>query len=144
MRLDYSPGYGKPKACSGVFCAPFRFASPADLEDPGQVVVVDASTLVSDGEPRPAIGSPPRADLDPPLCGGVADGVADESGEGTGELVTIALHGKAIGVVGDVQDEFYLLAPGMFASLTYDVVGQLDQAQWASGLCLRSRRGIEP
>jgi len=57
------------------------------------------------------------------MLAGVADGVADEVGQGPRKLVPIALHRKPIGLVGHVQDEVDMPTPGLLASLTHDVVG---------------------
>jgi len=144
MRLDNSAGNGKSKTCSGVSCAPFRLSSPADLEDPGQVVILDASAPVGDGEPGPAIGGAPGTDPDLPVLARVANGIADEIRQGAGEFVAIALHRKAIGVVGHIEDQVDMAPAGMLPSLTHDVVGQLDQAQRTASLCPTGRPSVEP
>ena len=144
MRLDHPTGNGQPKSGSGVGRAAFGLSSPTDLKDTCQVVVLDTSTLVGYGETRPAVRCPPRADQNLPVLLGVTHRVTNEIGQGPRKLLSIALHRKAIGVVGHIQDEVDIAPPGMLARLTHDVVGQFDQAQRAALLGWLSRSSIEP
>ena len=139
MRLNHATSYGEPKTCAGRFRTPLWFATPSDVEDPGEIVVLDASTPVGHIDACPAIWCPPRADQNLAVHVRMADRVAHEIRQSAGELVAIALHGKAIRIIDHVYHKVYMPLPGMFASLTDNVVGKLDETQRASGL--RRKRG---
>lgn len=108
MRPHHATSYGKPQTCSNLLCAPLRFASPSDIEDPDENVVLDASTPVGHFDACPAIGCPPRADQNLPVHVRVADRVAHEIRQSARELVTIALHGRAIRIIGHMYHKVHM------------------------------------